>query len=142
MRSLRRIWLGRMVPAAMVAATRRTSAQFLSIRSVLPAPAREPSRTTNRKTLRPGTHSFSAARLSTMIEVHHDTLHFSFHDVHADAHFRLSFQRTLRIPDDNRSYPLPPGLGDFPLYRVDDHAARLPPAWREHGGVFLPGLRA
>ena len=36
------IWLGRMVPAAMVAATRRTSAQFLSIRSVLPAPAREP----------------------------------------------------------------------------------------------------
>ena len=42
------------------------------------------------------------------------------------------------IPDDNRSYPLPPGLGDFPLYRVDDHAARLPPAWREHGGVFLP----
>ena len=73
-----------------------------------------------------------------MIEVHHDTLHFSFHDVHADAHFRLSFQRTLRIPDDNRSYPLPPGLGDFPLYRVDDHAARLPPAWREHGGVFLP----
>ena len=84
------------------------------------------------------TRSFSAARLSTMIEVHHDTLHFSFHDVHADAHFRLSFQRTLRIPDDNRSYPLPPGLGDFPLYRVDDHAARLPPAWREHGGVFLP----
>ena len=41
-RSLRRIWLGRMVPAAMVAATRRTSAQFLSSRSVLPAPAREP----------------------------------------------------------------------------------------------------
>ena len=31
--SLRRSWLGRMVPAAMVAATRRMSAQFRSIRS-------------------------------------------------------------------------------------------------------------
>ena len=29
--------------------------------------------------------------------------------------FAISFQRTLRIPDDGRSYPLPPGLGRFPL---------------------------
>ena len=32
------IWLGRMVPAAMVAATRRMSAQFLSIRSAFTLP--------------------------------------------------------------------------------------------------------
>ena len=72
-----------------------------------------------------------------MIEVRNDELQFSFPNVHPHARFTLSFQRTLRIPDDNREYPLPPGLGDFPLYRVDDYAGSLPPAWGEHGGVFL-----
>jgi hypothetical protein len=28
--------------------------------------------------------------------------------------FSMSLQRTLRIPDDGREYPLPPGLGLFP----------------------------
>jgi hypothetical protein len=51
---------------------------------------------------------------------------------------RLTFQRTLRIPDDGRSHPLPPGLGAFPLRRVDDYASRVPDGWAEHGGVFLP----
>lgn len=50
----------------------------------------------------------------------------------------VTFQRTLRIPDDGRTYPLPPGLGAFPLRRVHDYATRVPPAWLEHGGVFLP----
>lgn len=50
----------------------------------------------------------------------------------------VSFQRTLRIPDDGRDYPLPPGLGPFPLRRIEDYADRVPPSWREHGGVFLP----
>ena len=36
--SLRRSWLGRMVPAAMVAATRRMSAQFRPIRSTFTLP--------------------------------------------------------------------------------------------------------
>lgn len=52
--------------------------------------------------------------------------------------FELSFQRTLRIPDDNKIYPLPPGLGCFPIRRVVDYADRVPEAWREQGGVFLP----
>lgn len=51
---------------------------------------------------------------------------------------RVTFQRTLRIPDDGNKYPLPPGLGSFPLRRVDDYAERVPADWREHGGVFLP----
>lgn len=50
----------------------------------------------------------------------------------------VSFQRTLRIPDDGRSYPLPPGLGAFPLRLVRDHADRVPDGWAEKGGVFLP----
>jgi hypothetical protein len=30
--------------------------------------------------------------------------------------FHLSFHRTLRLPDDGRVYPLPPGLGLFPVH--------------------------
>ena len=53
-------------------------------------------------------------------------------------HFTLTFQRTLRIPDDGNTYPLPPGLERFPIRRVVDYVDRVPPAWREHGGVFIP----
>lgn len=53
-------------------------------------------------------------------------------------HFAVNFQRTLRIPDDGGTYPLPPGLGDFPVFRVEDYADRVPSAWNEHGGVFIP----
>jgi hypothetical protein len=51
---------------------------------------------------------------------------------------RVTFQRTLRIPDDGKRYPLPPGLGSFPLRRVADYASRVPDGWAERGGVFLP----
>lgn len=54
------------------------------------------------------------------------------------AWFAVSFQRTLRVPDDGRKYPLPPGLGAFPLNAVSDYAERLPPDWRSRVGVFLP----
>jgi hypothetical protein len=50
----------------------------------------------------------------------------------------VTFQRTLRIPDDGKDYPLPPGLGCFPVRRVDDYASRVPAEWRERGGVFIP----
>lgn len=50
----------------------------------------------------------------------------------------IDFQRTLRIPDDDHVWPLPPGLGRFPLRRIDDYRDRVPAAWREEGGFFLP----
>ena len=52
--------------------------------------------------------------------------------------FFLNFQRTLRIPDDGKTYPLPPGLGTFPVCKVDDYKERVPEAWADHGGVFIP----
>jgi hypothetical protein len=73
-----------------------------------------------------------------MVELSGDTLIFSFPEVHPAAQCRIEFQRTLRIPDDNRAYALPPGLGRFPILHVDDYTDRLPPAWYEHGGVFIP----
>lgn len=73
-----------------------------------------------------------------MIELNSNTLTFDFPGVHVNAKFRMSFQRTLRIPDDNREYPLPAGLGKFPLFHVDDFAADVPTKWNDHGGVFMP----
>lgn len=77
-----------------------------------------------------------------MIELKHDELVFQFPEVHEDAVCRVDFQRTLRIPDDNREYPLPPGLGRFPVEHVEDHSSRLPAAWIERGGVLLPMYQA
>jgi len=73
-----------------------------------------------------------------MIELKNDQLVFSFADVHPSAHLAINFQRTLRIPDDGKTYPLPPGLGAFPLRHVDDFASTVPPVWLEHGGVMMP----
>ena len=73
-----------------------------------------------------------------MISLENETLTLRFPDVHARATCRIAFQRTLRIPDDNREYPLPPGLGKFPLRHVDDYADGLPATWQTHGGVFMP----
>jgi len=73
-----------------------------------------------------------------MIQLESDTLVFTFPDVHRKARLEIDFQRTLRIPDDDTDYPLPPGLGSFPLAHVDDHAARVPADWLTHGGVMLP----
>ena len=77
-----------------------------------------------------------------MVTLDGESLVFSFPEVHSDATLRVSFQRTLRIPDDNRAYPLPPGLGRFPLLHVDDYAEKLPASWSKRGGVFLPMYQA
>lgn len=59
------------------------------------------------------------------------------HDaVRAGPRLTISFQRTLRIPDDGRTYPLPPGLGRFPLRSANEYAGKLPRSWR--GDFFLP----
>jgi hypothetical protein len=58
--------------------------------------------------------------------------------IYLGERFAVSFQRTLRVPDDGSTYPLPPGLGSFPVHRVEDYAERVPEAWRKHGGVFIP----
>jgi hypothetical protein len=49
----------------------------------------------------------------------------------------LSFQRTLRVPDDGRSYPLPPTCGRFPVCPVKRFADRLPADW-SGADFFVP----
>ena len=72
-----------------------------------------------------------------MIELKQEILEFSFPEVHPDAKCRIQFQRTMRIPDNDQTHYLPPGLGDFPLHHIDDFAA-IPNAWKDRGGVFFP----
>src|SRR5262245_48686799 len=67
------------------------------------------------------------------VTVKHDSLIFG--DGFALA---LNFQRTLRIPDDGGNYPLPPGLGSFPICKVEEYKERAPGTWAERGGVFIP----
>ena len=83
-----------------------------------------------------------ANRTKKSMELRNDQIIFRFPEVHEDAELAIEFQRTLRIPDDNRHYYLPPGLGKFPLSRVDDYPDNLPETWSEHGGVFLPMYQA
>jgi hypothetical protein len=73
-----------------------------------------------------------------MIELKNNQLLFSFPEVHPRAKLEVEFQRTLRIPDDGDDYSLPPGLGKFPVFHVDDYTERVPDSWLEHGGVMLP----
>ncbi len=73
-----------------------------------------------------------------LITLHKDRLRFDFPEVHPDAVCTVELIRTLRIPDDGREYPLPPGLARFPLRHLDDYAARLPEPWRRRGGVIAP----
>ena len=52
--------------------------------------------------------------------------------------FALGLHRTLRIPDDGKIYPLPPGLGRFPLFEVMSYRNRVPDQWLKAGGAFIP----
>jgi hypothetical protein len=57
--------------------------------------------------------------------------------IRVGRHVRISFQRTLRLPDDGRRHPLPPGLGVFTLVAMPPGAAdRL--GTSEAGDALLP----
>jgi len=54
------------------------------------------------------------------------------HDLH------ITFERTIRVPDNNSSFDLPPGLGHFPLHKISDHVEKLPNHMATKGGLFFP----
>ena len=53
-------------------------------------------------------------------------------------HTQLSFNRTLRIPEDGKEYPLPAGFGRLPILKVEDYAGLVPAKWLEEGGFIIP----
>ncbi|KAK5129279.1 hypothetical protein LTR08_003635 [Meristemomyces frigidus] len=50
----------------------------------------------------------------------------------------LSFQRTVRVADNEKLNNLPPTLGTFPLYNVKDYKTKLPALMAAKGGFFFP----
>ena len=52
----------------------------------------------------------------------------------------ITFQRTLRIPDDDKTYPLPPGLQKFDIVKVEDYMTSdgLPQKWKKRKGIIIP----
>lgn len=76
------------------------------------------------------------------IEIKHDNLVFNFAELGQNETFNINFHRTLRIPDDNKKYSLPPSLGSFPIEHVEDYKNNLPENWATHGGVFFPMYQA
>jgi hypothetical protein len=77
-----------------------------------------------------------------MITLERDSLVFRFPEVHEQAQTEVNFQRTLRIPDNGKHYPLPPGLGSFSLKHLEDFADRIRADWRERAGVMMPLYQA
>ena len=73
-----------------------------------------------------------------MIELQSDCLSVSFPELAQQPALTIDLQRTLRIPDDGKDYPLPPGLGSFPLRHIDDYARGVPASWLKRGGVLVP----
>jgi hypothetical protein len=50
----------------------------------------------------------------------------------------LKFQRTLRVPEDGKFYPLPAYFGLYPLFNVETFSDRLPLYMQKKGGLFIP----
>lgn len=61
-----------------------------------------------------------------------------FPKVHPKAEMDITFQRTLRIPDDGKDYPLPAGLGRLPLRYVEDCEGELSEHALNRGGILMP----
>ncbi len=68
-------------------------------------------------------------RLAVVIE--HDSIRIG-------RHTTISFNRTLRIPEDGKDYPLPAGFGRLPILSVADYADTVPRGWLHDGGFFIP----
>jgi hypothetical protein len=50
---------------------------------------------------------------------------------------RITFHRTIRIPDYDKVNNLPPSMGFFPLYHVKDYVQTLPQLMVAKGGLFV-----
>lgn len=53
----------------------------------------------------------------------------------------ISFQRTIRVPDGDGDFELPPSMGTFPLYSVASYVDKLPTSMTLKGGLFFPMYR-
>ncbi|KAH6653835.1 hypothetical protein BKA67DRAFT_676351 [Truncatella angustata] len=74
-------------------------------------------------------NKIDAAGGSGSIRINHGT---------ASAALTLTINRTVRVPDNQDTNMLPPSLGHFPLFKVQDYADRMPSDMVAKGGLFFP----
>lgn len=89
----------------------------------------------------PTTIKMSETLISHTNTHHVPPLEFNLHNdpVVRDNHsFSVSFERTTRIPDDNKLHHLPSSLGSYQVFSVDKYSRHLPKNITETGGVFFP----
>ena len=76
-----------------------------------------------------------------MLELSGSSLVFHFPEVHPCARVTITFVRTLRIPDNDKTYNCRrPRV--FPVRRSKTSRTRLPEKWKKRGGVMLPMYQA
>jgi hypothetical protein len=54
---------------------------------------------------------------------------------------KVTFRRTIRVPDNAQTFGLPPDLGKMSLFKVNQYAGNLPAAMAMKGGIFMPMYR-
>lgn len=54
---------------------------------------------------------------------------------------RISFRRTIRVPDNQQTSLLPPDLRTYPLLSVNQHAGKMKAEMVAKGGLFFPMYR-
>jgi len=54
---------------------------------------------------------------------------------------KISFRRTIRVPNSKKMSHLPPDLGAFPLKPVSGYANKLTPEMAAKGGLLFPMYR-
>ena len=73
-----------------------------------------------------------------MINLKKNTMNVRFPEICNEYELEISFQRTLRIPDDGNDHFLPPGLGEFPLRHIEDFDLGDKEHLKKRGGLIMP----
>ncbi|KAI0486894.1 hypothetical protein F4859DRAFT_527057 [Xylaria cf. heliscus] len=70
------------------------------------------------------------------VDIVEESLSFTYKGIE-DA-LILTFHRTIRVPDNHGSISaLPPNLGEFPIYKVQDYAEQVPADVAKKSGLFF-----
>lgn len=84
----------------------------------------------------PATHQYQVAdKEVNIVEIYNDIINETHKDITVSEAGQslqipnsgnISFQRTIRVPDDGQKYPLPPGLGTYTIEKGDNGDIVLP----------------